>query len=144
RKVLTEADRDYLASLPDELRLEGGILCTHSALGDPCVRLHARSQFEEETKVLLHFDGDLRVCCTGHTHLQQVVEVAAGGVERRPAVPELVLHPAAFCFLNPGNVGQPSDGDERTAYAVFDAETYHSCFHLGAYHVRRISREIAR
>jgi len=144
RKVLTEADCDYLASLPDELRLEGGILCTHSALGDPCVRLHARGQFEEETKVLLHFDGDLRVCCTGHTHLQQVVEVAAGGVVRRPAVPELVLDPAAFCFLNPGSVGQPRDGDERAAYAVFDSETYHVWFHRVAYDVRRITRENAR
>ena len=144
RKVLTEADCDYLASLPDELRLEGGILCTHSALGDPCVRLHARGQFEEETEVLLHFDGDLRVCCTGHTHLQQVVEVAAGGVVRRPAVPELVLDPAAFCFLNPGSVGQPRDGDERAAYAVFDSETYHVWFHRVAYDVRRITRENAR
>src|SRR6059058_4506419 len=144
RKVLTEADCDYLASLPDELRLEGGILCTHSALGDPCVRLHARGQFEEETKVLLHFDGDLRVCCTGHTHLQEVVEVAAGGVVRRPAVPQLVLNPAAFCFLNPGSVGQPRDGDERAAYAVFDSETYHVWFHRVAYDVRRITRENAR
>src|SRR5438105_9875743 len=59
RKVLTEADCDYLASLPDELRLEGGILCTHSALGDPCVRLHARGQVAEEPKGLLHVAGDL-------------------------------------------------------------------------------------
>jgi len=144
RKVLTEADCDYLASLPDELRLEGGILCTHSALGDPCVRLHARGQFEEETKVLLHFDGKLRVCCTGHTHLQQVVEVAAGGVERRPAAPELQLDPAAFCFLNPGSVGQPRDGDERAAYAVFDSDTYQASFHRVAYDARRITRENAR
>src|SRR2546426_622449 len=100
RRVLTDADCDYLASLPDELRLAGGILCTHSALGDPGVRLHARAQFEEETKVLLHFDSDLRVCCTGHTHAPQVVEVGPAGVVRRPAAPELALDPAAFCFIN--------------------------------------------
>ena len=144
RKVLTGADCDYLASLPDELRLAGGILCTHSALGDPVVRLHARAQFEEETKVLLHFDSDLRVCCTGHTHAPQVVEVSPAGVVRRPAASEVALDPSAFCFINPGSVGQPRDGDERAAYAVFDPELHHIWFYRVAYDVRRITRDNAR
>ena len=108
------------------------------------MRLHARAQFEEETKVLLHFDSDLRVCCTGHTHAPQVVEVGPAGVVRRPAAPELALDPAAFCFINPGSVGQPRDGDERAAYAVFDPEVHHVWFYRVAYDVRRITRDNAR
>src|SRR5438046_5505930 len=41
RQVLTEADCDYLASLPAELRFAGGMLCVPSALGDPVVRVHS-------------------------------------------------------------------------------------------------------
>src|SRR5207247_10202260 len=74
----------------------------------------------------------------------RAVDGAGGGVGRRLAVPGTVLEPAAFCFLNPGSVGQPRDGDERAAYAVFDSETYPVWFHRVAYDVRRITRENAR
>src|SRR5256886_16976676 len=92
----------------------------------------------------LQYGGALGVWRGAPTPLRGVGEAAGGGVGRGPAVPELVLDPAAFCFLNPGSVGQPRDGDERAAYAVFDSETYHVWFHRVAYDVRRITRENAR
>ena len=144
RKVLTESDCDYLASLPAELRLAGGMLCVHSALGDPVVRLHSREQFAEEAEVLLQFDAELRVCFTGHTHLAQLVEVGANGVVRRVPAADVELDPEAFCFINPGSVGQPRDGDERAAYAVFDPDTRRLSFHRVAYDARQIMRDNAR
>jgi predicted phosphodiesterase len=126
------------------LRLTGGILCVHSALGDPLVRLHSRAQFAEEAQVLLGFDTELRVCCTGHTHAPQLVEVGPSGVVRRAPGPGLGLDPEAFCFINPGSVGQPRDGDERAAYALFDREAGRVSFHRVAYDVRRITRDNAR
>jgi len=41
-------------------------------------------------------------------------------------------------------VGQPRDGDERAAYAVFDPELHHVWFYRVAYDVRRITRDNAR
>src|SRR5207302_10754102 len=89
-------------------------------------------------------DRDLRVGCTAHTHAPQVVEVSPAGVVRRPAASEVALDPSAFCFINPGSVGQPRDGDERAAYAVFDPELHHIWFYRVAYDVRRITRDNAR
>src|SRR2546422_5862864 len=110
RKVLTEADCDYLAGLPAELRLAGGMLCVHSALGDPVVRLHSREQFAEEAEVLLQFDAELRVCFTGHTHLPQLVEVGPGGVLRRGPAPGAGLPAEPFFFIQPRRGRPPPDG----------------------------------
>ncbi len=72
------------------------------------------------------------------------MEVGPSGVLRRAPAADLELDPEAFCFINPGSVGQPRDGDERATYAVFDPDTRHLSFHRVAYDVRRIMRDNAR
>lgn len=144
RKVLADADCEYLAGLPSELRLDGGTIGVHSALGDPVVRLRSRSQFAEEAGVLLRFDQALRICLTGHTHVPQVVEVGPTEVVMRGPGPEHALDPAAFCFINPGSVGLSRDHDERAAYVVFDAETRRIAFHRVSYDARPLLRANAR
>jgi predicted phosphodiesterase len=144
RQALSDADCEYLAGLPGDLRLDGGVLCVHSALGDPIVRLRSREQFGEETGVLLRFDPELQICLTGHTHVPGVIEVGPSGVVRRHAAAELSLDPAAFCFVNPGSVGLPRDDDERAGYVVLDPDERRVWFHRVAYDARRVKRENAR
>jgi len=144
QKVLTHADREYLASLPAELRLDEEIICLHSVLGDPVVRLESREQYSEEALVLRNADPQLKLCFTGHSHVQRLVQVGPDGVVTRHAGAELRLEPGAFWFVNPGSVGQPRDGDDRAAYAEFDPETRRISFHRVPYDGRRIARENAR
>ncbi|HYT72110.1 MAG TPA: metallophosphoesterase family protein [Gemmatimonadales bacterium] len=144
RRALSDADREYLAGLPGDLRLAGGIICVHSALGDPVVRLRSREQFSEETDVLRRFDPDLRICLTGHTHVPQLVEVGADGVVARDPALQRSLDPGAFCFLNPGSVGLPRDDDERASYAVLDPDERLVSFHRVPYDGRRVARENLR
>ena len=144
QKVLTHADLEYLASLPSELRLDKGIICLHSALGDPVVRLESREEFSEAARVLRNADPQLNLCFTGHTHVQRLVEVGPDGVVTRYAAVQLRLEAGAFWFVNPGSVGHPRDGDDRAAYAEFDPGTRRISFHRVAYDRRRIARENAR
>jgi predicted phosphodiesterase len=65
---------------------------------------------------------DARLCFFGHTH--QVAVHRSDG--RTSTLMSLGPAPAgvelddAYYLVNPGSVGQPRDGDERAAFAVFD------------------------
>jgi len=144
KRALTDTDREYLACLPPELRLDGGIICVHSALSDPVVRLESGKQFSDQALLLRSTDPGLNTCFTGHTHVQRLIEVSCNGVVTRHEAAELGLDRKAFWFVNPGSVGQPRDGDARAAYAVLDLETRRVSFHRVAYDVGRITRENAR
>src|SRR2546426_334363 len=130
------ANCDALAAVLADVNRQGVQGVVH--LGD-VVRYNTRPR-----EVLLQFDAELRVCFTGHTHLPQLVEVGPGGVLRRAPAPDVELDAEAFCFINPGSVGQPRDGDERAAYAVFDPDARRVSFHRVAYDARRIMRDNAR
>ena len=122
RRVLTEDDWWYLAGLPADLREQDTLLCVHSALGDPLVRLDHSDQFRSEAEALVESDARVKVCFTGHTHRQEIVVVRPDGAVRRAGGCDSELPEDAICFVNPGTVGHPRDRDPRAAYALFDCE----------------------
>ena len=133
RRVLTEEDWWYLAGLPAELREQGSLLCVHSALGDPLVRVEHAEHFRSEAEAFVESEEQVRVCFTGHTHRQQTVVVSPDGEVRRGAGVDADLPRDAICFVNPGTVGQPRDRDPRAAYALFDCDTWRVSFRRVAY-----------
>lgn len=143
RKTLPARDLAYLADLPGELRLPGGVICVHSILGDPVGRVHTSDRFHEVFLELQRFDPALEICCTGHTHRAGAVEIGADGVLRHIGK-EVHLTPGSFWFVNPGSVGQPRDADPRAAYAVLDVAARHVVFKRVAYDGSRVERENAR
>jgi predicted phosphodiesterase len=143
RDTLSPAELAYLAALPGELRLAGGVICLHSMLGDPVGRVRGREGFHEAFLELRRFDPQLEVCCTGHTHRSGAVEIGPDGVARHIGT-ALHLTPGSFWFINPGSVGQPRDADPRASYAVLDCESRDVTFHRVAYDDARLSRDNMR
>lgn len=144
RRILTDDERLYLASLPLALRPRREILCVHSALGDTAVRLSAPAQFREQALRLRRFDPDLEICFTGHTHAPQAVEVTPGGEVRIHVKRRTVLRPGVFWFVNPGSVGHPRGRDLRATYAVLDEEERSAAFRRVAYDVEVVIQQNAR
>lgn len=143
REALSPVELAYLAALPGELRLDGGIICMHSMLGDPVGRVRGGEAFHEVSLELRRFDPQLDICCTGHTHRPGAVEIGPDAVGRHIGA-AVSLTPGSFWFINPGSVGQPRDADPRAAYAVLDGESREVAFHRVAYDHARLSIDNAR
>jgi predicted phosphodiesterase len=144
RSVLNEDERQHLAALPGALRWHDQIVCVHSVLGDTVVRLTAPAQFTEEARALQAHHPPLRVCFTGHTHMQNVVEVTPSGEVVTHTGETVALDPDAFSFVNPGSVGDVFGRDPRAAYAVYDVETREVRFHRLDYDRSTVLRENVR
>ena len=98
RERLSDEQLDWLADLPDERRaFDGRVKVVHGHPDDP----DHYTMPEEFSADLL---GDEDVLVMGHTHVQHHEAYDEGVV------------------MNPGSVGQPRDGDPRSAYAVLDLD----------------------
>jgi predicted phosphodiesterase len=144
RAVLSDDDVEYLRGLPDHLRLAPGVICIHSGLGDPVIRLSTADQFREQLAKLRRLDDRLRLCFTGHTHVPRVLEVAPTGTVVAHMVGRLQLRDGSFYFINPGSVGHPRGSDYRASYAVYDGGAATVAFHRIGYDRRRVIEENAR
>lgn len=131
--VLTPANRDWLAALP-----EG------PALVDGVVEICHGTTFDEDVYVFDDLDAlrSMRsarrpLCLYGHTHVPAIFRLGAvgGGGESAPGDVSLdMLGPprgASFTLgldggfqylVNCGAVGQPRDGDARAAFGVYDSD----------------------
>ena len=97
---LSNENRKYLRSLPEEIQMESGgknILLIH---GSPVSNEEALTPDtpDERLRELAALKTDLIIC--GHSHQAFARQVDG------------------TWFINPGSVGRPDDGDPRTAYAI--------------------------
>ncbi|USZ71123.1 metallophosphoesterase family protein [Natronosalvus halobius] len=119
RERLTDAQREWLASLPDErLAFDGQVKIVHGHPADP-----DRYTYPQDFSPRLLEDESVLVL--GHTHVQHVERYAEGVV------------------VNPGSVGQPRDEDPRAAYAVLDIEALEVETRRVAYDVERVQQAVA-
>lgn len=124
RSVLTGESARFLASLPTELSVDGRFFAVHGALHpEPNDDLHLSTEARVTKSLHALATGRFgsNVCFFGHTHRAVVWELRRGQV-RCHTGSELELLPHAHYLINPGSVGQPRDGDQRAAYALYDAE----------------------
>jgi putative phosphoesterase len=100
-KELATSCKDYLASLPHELRLEVAgkkLLVTH---GSPeSIEEHIFPDTPAERLKTLAATAKVDVIVVGHSH-EQFRKDTSG-----------------TCFVNPGSVGRPGDGNPQAAYAI--------------------------
>jgi diadenosine tetraphosphatase ApaH/serine/threonine PP2A family protein phosphatase len=83
-----------------------------------------------------------RLSFFGHTHLQGgfAFHESTLKILGRPDTEgrlDLALHPEFVYMINPGSVGQPRDGDARSAYVIY-------CPESNAIRYRRVAYDIAR
>ena len=138
RDELTEENRAYLESLPDQPMSPDGaddILITHASPREPVWEYILTPSVAMENFAAF----TQSVCFVGHTHkpaiyrwqLHDVLEPDDGQDEHQVAVvshlmPQIgVATSLDACnrqrlIINPGSVGQPRDNDARAAYAILD------------------------
>jgi len=94
KKVITKENFDWIKGFPVIIRVHDMVML-HGGWNNPI------DEYLEPSKE--YFEGiDGKVFCSGHTHIQ--------GLK--------VYGDKIYC--NPGAVGQPRDGDNRAAYALYD------------------------
>ncbi len=101
KQELSKTCKCYLQSLPKELRLEVAgrkILVTHGSPESMEEHLYHDTPVERLKVLADRAKADLII--VGHSH-EQFSRTADGA-----------------CFINPGSVGRPSDGNPQTAYAI--------------------------
>jgi diadenosine tetraphosphatase ApaH/serine/threonine PP2A family protein phosphatase len=144
RRTMTGDDYEYLAGLPAQLHLGDDQLFVHAGLDEPAKELRTSAQFLGEYRAITERHPGVRVCFTGHSREQQIVEITAEGevVMRGPR--QLVLRPDSFFFVSPGSVGSPADGDYRAGYVIYDDSTRRVIFRRTTYDRLRVMQENLR
>jgi putative phosphoesterase len=97
RRVIHQDNLNWLRASPPQ-RVVGEIHMVHGGWSNPIDEYLSDPQAEYFERVV----G--RIFMSGHTHVQTV------------------RHFGEKVYCNPGSVGQPRDGDPRSAFAVFDGE----------------------
>ncbi len=140
RKAMTEANRDWLANVP-----QGPV----QPPDHPCISLAHGSPLNEDQYILSMRDAwaPLQQMATaitfiGHTHLQGgFAQKDHDWHEFRPRYatrndPETWTLPIPLGtrhLINPGSIGQPRDNDWRAAFAIYDTEAAEIIFHRVPY-----------
>jgi len=123
---ITPETTDYLLALPETLRIEPATLA-HGTLSDPLWEYletydEARGHFERQETWL---------SVTGHTHRPVLIyQDPAGNLSSRlaPIGEPFPLGEEGRWCINPGSVGQPRDGDPRSAWLLIDEEAGRAAF----------------
>jgi putative phosphoesterase len=98
---LSKSSREYLSSLPEEIRLEEAgkrILLTHGSPDSNKEHITSDTPEERLHELIEIADADIIIC--GHSH--------------RPFKRKF----EGVWFINTGSVGRPDDGDPRACYAI--------------------------
>jgi len=136
RDWLSAAERDDLAVLPLTVEQDAFTLC-HGSLRDPVweyVFTAPQADASIEISPTPHV-------CNGHTHVPAIYRKDA----RVAQVPFREGRPVALTgrmLVNPGSVGQPRDGDPRSAYAVLDTDGGTMELQRSSYDVNEVQRRI--
>lgn len=137
RGALSVEATEFLARLPTSLVIDDTMLLTHGAVHpepNEHVRLGSEQAAAASFAVLERHYPQVRLCFFGHMHRQVVYELSRGRVSRHEQN-ALELDPDSIYLINPGSVGQPRDGDPRSAFCVYDSASSRLQFHRVPYDV---------
>jgi predicted phosphodiesterase len=114
RRALNEEDKSWLRNLR-MVRQVRDFTIVHSTLDTPTSWAYVMNKFDAMASFSYQFT---QVCFFGHTHTPRVyVKGVTVTLENTETVR---VEPGRKYFINVGSVGQPRDGDWRSAYAVYD------------------------
>jgi predicted phosphodiesterase len=148
REQLTSDHLTWLRALPKGPVLSeiAGVQYVHGAPDD-----EDRYVVTLEDAALQLRQSSASITFFGHTHIQGAFRLRASLVEAvSPAYAtagkqetwDLQLESGLNYLINPGSIGQPRDGDWRTAFAVFDSEQRTVTFFRVPYQIRAAQEKI--
>lgn len=120
RAQLGSTERDFLASLPYTARRDD-LLFVHAGADDPGKWDYITSNVQAAQCMQA---AQASVTFAGHVHHPSLFFAASTGVRRFQPVPGVAIPvggPRRWLAI-PGSVGQPRDGNNAAAYAVYDEE----------------------
>jgi diadenosine tetraphosphatase ApaH/serine/threonine PP2A family protein phosphatase len=144
QRELTPENAEYVRTLPKgPVELDGFHLLHGSPLDEDEYVVGSSDALQALTYV------EARLNFFGHTHLQGgfAFRDATLQVLPRPdesGVLQMTLDCDSIYLINPGSIGQPRDGDARSAYAIYDTETRRVIYQRVLYDVERSQRKILR
>jgi diadenosine tetraphosphatase ApaH/serine/threonine PP2A family protein phosphatase len=141
RHELDDDNRAWLASLPYTVR-EGDVAFCHGSPVDPEAYdyiFHASHARE----LLPLWNGLATVTFLGHAHLPRAFALTDEVVETL-SDDTFALLPGRKYIFAVGSVGQPRDGDVRSAYAILDDEARTVEYHRVAYAFETAAQRILR
>ncbi|HVM33423.1 MAG TPA: metallophosphoesterase family protein [bacterium] len=133
REKLLPRHYAFLSSL--RLREEIGDMDLVHASPHEMEEWHYLTQPEDLERNFRHFPG--KICFFGHVHKPFIAEREPGGAIRVIPDADYALKPHCRYLVNVGSVGQPRDGDRRTAFVVYDSTA-------GAISIRRLEYDFER
>ncbi len=137
--ILTHEESAFLGGLP-AVAVEGDFTLVHGSLRDPVWEYLLSSDAAERHLEL----QTTRYGFIGHSHLQLAFIEQAPGRTRGTLLAsgdDLTLD-GKRVIANPGGLGQPRDGDPRTAYALLDLDEMHLSFHRVEYDIARTQKHM--
>ncbi len=121
----------YLGDLPTRLQV-GDYLLVHASPRQPLWEY----LIDPEVVAQVFRQYDFQLAFVGHTHLPLLFEWHESADEAVALMPDY-HNPLRLggrrLIINPGSVGQPRDGDPRSAYAILDTDEETIAFHRVAY-----------
>jgi predicted phosphodiesterase len=104
RRSLAPATRAYLATLPDRLELEPGVVLVHGGVRDVQQYMTTPAHIAQNAALLREDFPGATLCFFGHSHEQKVYEVHDGAVLELPVEKEFAFRSDRLYFVNPGSV----------------------------------------
>jgi len=115
RNQLSDAQRAWLASLPLRKTLDARVTLVHATLDVPERWGYIFDKFTAAACMNYQFTA---LCLFGHTHVplafSKFGDVTGGRYD------EITIEPGHKYLINVGSVGQPRDGDSRSAFVTYD------------------------
>lgn len=140
-KNISDGSMEYLASLPEALRLPEGILLVHGAPSDPDRYLFLLEDAEEEIDALAG-DSPPGVVFFGHTHVPAAFVRRKDGSTVSAPLAELRVGEGETAMLNPGSVGQPRDRNPFASFLMFDTQAGSASWIRVPYDVESCQRKV--
>lgn len=143
RDSLGPAELDWLDALPTE-HVADGWMAVHGAPRDPHRFLAYVYDLTFEENLTHMGERGVELCFHGHTHLALIHIDLPTGPKKLSGVRDLDLGHRRVCLVNPGSVGQPRDGDQRAAFALWDRGARRVTLERVPYRIDRTLRDLER
>jgi predicted phosphodiesterase len=145
RSQLRPENREYLEKLPTGPVTINGFSLVHGAFRDEDEYVFAPAQALDSL-----LDAPSPVTFFGHTHLQggfTLSEEKVGVLHFKPpgenGFASLKIEADVTYLLNPGSIGQPRDGDTRSAFAISDLDNNQVEFWRVPYDIEGVQKRMA-
>jgi diadenosine tetraphosphatase ApaH/serine/threonine PP2A family protein phosphatase len=136
RRALSEEDKAWLRALR-MVRQVRDFTIVHSTLDTPTGWAYVMNKFDAMASFSYQFT---QLCFFGHTHTPKVYKKGTTVTVENTEYTR--LEPGRKYFINVGSVGQPRDGDWRSAYALYDHDNQEISIRRLPYDIETTQRKI--